>query len=203
MRHIFSLYLSILEFLGILKIETNGLENLQHMRGKLVICNHPSLLDVVILISRLKNIQCVVNNKLWSNLFVGIVVRSAGYIRNDIDPQSFLHQCKQMLNRGENIIIFPEGTRSIPGRPIKMCRGVAHVALCAEADIQALTLHCTYVWLTKGAKWYDIPPRRTNFFLKSGPQFSYKNYMNESPYPIQVRSLMRDIQKYYDGYLKT
>src|SRR5262249_17894775 len=154
--------------------------------------NHPSLLDVVILMSRLKNVQCVVNKKLWTNPFVGMVVRSAGFIRNDIDPQLFLDRCKEMLARGENIIIFPEGTRTEPGQRMKMCRGVANLALSAQADIQALTLNCSLVWLNKRSKWYDIPPKRADFFLKSGPLFSYKNYMNNSPRSIQARGLMRD-----------
>ncbi len=108
---IFNLYLSIFEFLCILKIETKGLERLKNMKGKLLICNHPSLLDVVIITSRIKNAQCLVNSKLWSNPFIGLIVRSACYIRNDIHPQFFLEECKQILVHGENIIIFPEGTR--------------------------------------------------------------------------------------------
>lgn len=200
-RYTFRFYLAVLEFLGIIKIQTEGLEQLKDMKGKLVICNHPSLLDVVIIMSRLKNVQCVVNNKLWTNPFVGLIVRSAGYIRNDIDPQTFLQDCRQMLSRGENIIIFPEGTRSVPGRKMKLCRGVANLALCAGADIQALTLNCAPVWLIKGSKWYDIPPRKTHFHLKAGPTILYKDYLDHPLRSIQARRLMRDIQQYYDGYL--
>ena len=184
-RHTFRLYLSVLKFLGILNIEVQGLESLQQMRGHLVICNHPSLLDVVIIMSRLKNIQCLVNRKLWTNPFVGLIVRSAGYIRNDIDPEIFLQKCKEMLARGENVLIFPEGTRSVPNLPMKMCRGFANLALCAEADIQALTLTCTPVWLTKGSKWYEIPSRPASFVLQAGPQFSYKNYCHDPLVPYE------------------
>ncbi len=200
-RYTFKIFLFILEFLGILKIRTKGLETLQQMQGKLVICNHPSLLDVVIIMSRLKNIQCVVNNKLWRNLVVGVVVRAAGYIRNDIDPELFLEQCKEMLARGENIIIFPEGTRSVPGQPLKMQRGFANLALCANADIQALSLKCHPVMLIKGAKWYDIPPKRAHYLLQAGPEFSCQDYDSESPRSIRVRIMMREIQQYYDGCL--
>src|SRR5262249_51363245 len=142
-RYFFRLFLFFFEFLGVVKFKTKGIESLQNMRGKLVICNHPSLLDVVILMAYLKKVQCVVNSKLWSNFFVGIIVRVAGYIRNDSDPLSFLHESKRILAGGENIIIFPEGTRSIPGQKIKMTRGVANLALNAEVDIQALLLNCS------------------------------------------------------------
>ncbi len=196
----FRLYLSVIELLGVVKIKTKGFEHLQGMQSKLVICNHPSLLDVVIIMSRLKNIQCVVNNKLWRNPFVGIVVRAAGFIRNDTEPQFFLQQCKEMLARGENLVIFPEGTRSVPGQPMKLHRGVANLALCAEADVQALTLICNSVWLIKNVKWYEIPPKRAEFSLEVGPLFSHRNYCGDSPRSIRVRAFMRDIQLYYRNW---
>lgn len=199
---VFKAYVSILQFLGIMKIQTQGLEGLENMKGKLVICNHPSLLDVVIIMSRIKNVQCIVSSKLWSNPFVGLVVRSARFIRNDIHPQFFLEECKQILARGENIIIFPEGTRSVPGKPMKLRRGFANLALFVGADIQALVLSCQPDWLIKGSKWYNIPSRRVDILLEGGSEFSYKNSLDEAPRSIQVRALTRDIQQYYEEQLK-
>lgn len=199
-RQTFKLFLFTLQRARLLTIKTQGIQQLQNLKGSLLICNHPSLIDVVIIMSHLKNVQCVVNNKLWSNLFVGMIVRSAGYIRNDIDPQFFLNSCKEMIAQGENILIFPEGTRSVPGQPMKMCRGFANLALFAKADVQALTLNCSPVWLTKNSKWYDIPSQRVKIILKTGPKFSYQTYYNEAPRSIRVRTLMRDVQNYYQGY---
>lgn len=196
--HTFKLYLSMIKFMGILSITARGIERLKNMQGKLIICNHPSLLDVVIIMSHINNVQCLVKSKLWLNPFVGRIVKAAGYIPNDIDPQSFLQQCKQMLTRGENIIIFPEGTRSVPGQKIKMGRGVANLALCAETGIQALTLTCSSAYLIKGAKWYQMPARRPAFLLEVGPEFSCKNYPVDLPRSILVRALMRDIHNYYN-----
>lgn len=199
-RYTFKLYLSILQFLGLVRVNALGIQELRSMRGNLVICNHPSLLDVVIIMSCLRNVQCLVNSKLWSNPFVGLIVRSAGYIRNDISPELFLKDCEEMLARGENIIIFPEGTRSVPGKPIRISRGVANLALCAKADIQALTLRCSEVLLLKGAKWYDIPPKRADFLLEIGPKFFYESYNNGSHRAIRARALTNDILKFYEDF---
>ena len=200
--YIFKIYLAILEFLGVFKVNTHGLESLSTMRGHLVICNHPSLLDVVIIMSRLNGIQCVVKNGLWSNPMIGGVVRAAGYIRNDISPELFLEECKKQLAKGENIIIFPEGTRSTPGQPLKLLRGLGNLALAAQANIQALTLDCKPTTLTKGAKWYNIPPKKAIFNLRVGPLFPSTGYLSDAPRSIRVRALMRDIQQYYDRELK-
>lgn len=200
-HYAFKFFLVFLRFARVLKIKTYDIGPLETMRGNLLICNHPSLLDVVIIMASLKNVQCIVNNKLWKNPFVGLIVRAAGYIRNDIDPELFLDQCMSMLARGENILIFPEGTRSIPDMPIKMHRGFANLALAANVDIQLLLLTCQPTWLTKGAKWYEIPFKRATFILKRGPKFLSDDYNTETPRSIRVRALMRDVKQYYDGNL--
>ncbi|WP_010298449.1 lysophospholipid acyltransferase family protein [Candidatus Odyssella thessalonicensis] len=199
--YIFRGYLKTLEILGVIKVEARSLEELRGLKGTLVICNHPSLLDVVILMSKLKNVQCVVKNELWRNPLIGGVVRSAGYIRNDIDPERFLKDCKEQLDQGENIIIFPEGTRSIPGHPIHMRRGLGNLALAADVNIQTILLGCEPVSLTKSEKWYHIPPRRINFKAHIGKLFLISDYQGDAPRSLRVRALMRDIQHYYNRYL--
>jgi 1-acyl-sn-glycerol-3-phosphate acyltransferase len=43
------------------------------------------------------------------------VVWAAGYIPND-DPERFIEACVACLERGENLIVFPESTRTVPGQ---------------------------------------------------------------------------------------
>lgn len=198
---IFRLYLKLLEIVGVLKIDSEALDKVQQKQGVLIICNHPSLLDVVIIMSHLKNSQCVVKGKLWKHPFIGGIVRVAGYIRNDLPPEEFLQACEQNLSSGNNIIMFPEGTRSTPGVPLKLQRGLGNLALAARADIQALTLKCAPTSLTKGEKWYNIPNEKVVFTLKVGQYFPIATYQGDQPRSIRVRSLTRDIQHYYNRYL--
>jgi 1-acyl-sn-glycerol-3-phosphate acyltransferase len=200
-RYLFKAFLNILEFLGVLEIKTQHLESIQDLKGCLIICNHPSLLDVVIIMSRVKNIQCVVKNEIWKNPFIGGIVRAAGYIRNDIDPEIFLKESQTQLKQGENIIIFPEGTRTTPGKPMELRRGLGNLALAASTDIQALIIQCDPITLTKGEKWYRIPPKKIIFQLQAGRYFPIENYQTDAPRSIRVRALMRDIQHYYNRNL--
>jgi 1-acyl-sn-glycerol-3-phosphate acyltransferase len=200
-RYVFRAFLSMLEAFGVIKVNIHMLESIRSKQGCLVICNHPTLIDVVIIMAHLRNIQCVVKKELWSSIILGGVVRAAGYIRNDTDPEIFLEQCRAQLAAGENIIIFPEGTRSRPGEPLTLHRGVGNLALAAEADIQTLILDCNPVMLTKGSKWHQIPPKRAEFNLRVGKFIPISNYLSEDPRSIRVRALMRDISNYYNRHL--
>lgn len=200
-RWTFRGFLGVLRGLGVIKLVIPEMTKLDNLKGTFIICNHPTLIDVVILMAYLKNVQCVVKKELWSNPFLGSVVRAAGYFRNDTDPEVFLDESKNQLHRGENIIIFPEGTRSVPHTPLKLVRGLGNLALASNANIQALTLLCDTVFLTKGQKWYRPPATTTTIELKIGEYFSLETYDPELPRSIRVRALMRDIQSYYNRIL--
>lgn len=194
----FFLYLKILEFLGLCMLKTNELEKIKQLRGHIIICNHPTLLDVVIIMAYLKGIQCVVKNELWKNWFLGGVVRNARYIRNDIDPEIFLKSCQETLENGENLLIFPEGTRSKPGKALVLQRGLANMAFFTQKTIQALYIECNPVMLTKGEKWYAVPHTIPDFSIHVGPKFNIEDYPKDAPRSILVRLLTSDIQKYYN-----
>ena len=162
-RASFRVYIGLLQVLGLIRLEVAGEERIAACRGVLVVANHPTLLDVVLLMSRVPNAQCVVKHQLWRNRFIGPVVRAAGYIRNDLAPELFIERCRQALDRGHNLIIFPEGTRTVPGRPLRLQRGFANIALLVPADLQIACISCEPLTLTKGLPWYDIPERPAAF----------------------------------------
>ncbi len=186
---------------GIIKLQKTNLEKLKDQRGVLLICNHPSLVDTVIIMAHFKRIQCIVKGDLWTHPILGGIVRTAGYIPNDLSPDLFLKTCKEELQKGENILIFPEGTRTVAGKPLKLKRGLSNLSIETNANIQALTLSCSSPTLTKEAKWYILPQKQTIFHLKAGCLFEIGNYKPDVPRSLRSRALTKDIQDYYNRYL--
>jgi len=197
----FRLFVAMLINLRVIEFDSVGREQLQRCRGNIIVANHPSLLDVVLLMSLMPKAQCVVKHQLWENKFLGGVVRAAGYIRNDSDPNKMISQCVEVLRNGENIVLFPEGTRTIPGQPIKFQRGFANIATMAEADLQMVTITCSPTTLTKGEHWYQIPNQRAKFTITTDNQLDIKEYMRHEPRTVAVRKLTRDLEQYYTGKL--
>lgn len=152
----FRMVVWILSRSGCMRLETSGLERLSQAQGVLVLANHPSYIDVVVLLSLAPQVNCVVKGAHWRNPFYWSIVRSAGYIRNT-SPETLLESCANALVAGESLILFPEGTRTVPGQPLRFQRGAAHVALKAKATVMPVLISCHPPTLTKSDPWWLAP----------------------------------------------
>ncbi len=167
--------------------------------GQLVIANHPSLLDVVYLMGRIPAANCVVKNALLRNPFLALQVRFAGYIRNDAGEE-MLAQCRECLERGESLIIFPEGTRTKRGGDRRFRRGAAYLMLLTEAPVRPVHVRCDPVALGKHDPWYHVPPRRISYRFSVLPLLDIEELRESTRIrmPLKGRRLTRLLENWYD-----
>jgi 1-acyl-sn-glycerol-3-phosphate acyltransferase len=189
----FRLFVGTMAALGVIAVEVHGREVLRADRGRLIIANHPSLIDVVLLVSLLPQTQCIVKHQNWRNPFMRGVLLATGYIRNDDDPEQLIEACADALRAGDNLLIFPEGSRSVPGQPRVLQRGFANIALAARTPVRLVTIRCVPPTLTKGAKWYEIPPTRSLFTVAVHELIDVRALAGEEPPSIAVRRLTRHV----------
>lgn len=198
----FAFFISQMVVLGIMTVEVTGIEKLKTDRAKLILANHPTLIDVVLLISLVENSNCIVKQALWKNPFLRGVVRAAGYISNR-ESESFIDDCAAALKNGDNLIIFPEGTRSVPGRPMRMQRGAAHIAAKSGVNIIPVTITCHPSTLTKSEKWYQIPPRRFHLKAEIGDEIEVAEIVaKDMPAAISSRRITNYLKNYFTERLE-
>jgi 1-acyl-sn-glycerol-3-phosphate acyltransferase len=196
-QRFFALLIGLLRGLGVMRLELRNGEALRQCGDMLVFANHPSFLDVVVMLSLMPRSNCVVNSRLWRSPFWGGVVRAAGYIRNDA-PETLVDDCVAALDGGEPLIIFPEGTRSVPGRPLRMSRGAAHIALKSGRRILPVVLACNPPTLTKGMPWYRIPRRAFTFRLEVRPPLVVADCVDiNEPASLASRKLTAYLESYF------
>lgn len=201
LHHTFRLYCAAIQALRLADISFSGTEKLQKLRGTLLIANHPSMLDVVMIMATLPHVQCVVKANLWRNPFFRLTVSGAGYIRNDLPPDDFVAACAHALQQGQNLIIFPEGTRTLPGTLPRLRRGFANIATIAEANVQLLTLRCDPPILYKGHPWWIVPKDRSSFHLSVGECLDIKQFMVYPFRALAARKLAEHVNDYYVEHL--
>ncbi len=108
-------------------------EELKSLKGAIVVANHPSILDVVMLIALIPDADCIVNAGLKKNI-MGRVVANL-YITNDVEHSVLVQKCTESLSKGNVLIIFPEGTRSKPQGQNQYKKGAARIALASGAPV--------------------------------------------------------------------
>ena len=124
----FQLFVLEMKLLGILTVHVEHKERFQNFRPCVIVANHPSFLDVVILFSIIPNANCIVKGSLAKTPFVNTVV-SALFIPNTLPFEEQLERARIGMNEGESLIIFPEGTRTKSGEPLHFKKGAARFAI--------------------------------------------------------------------------
>jgi 1-acyl-sn-glycerol-3-phosphate acyltransferase len=194
---LFRLYVAMLQVLRLIDLEVEGKEKFQDGAGRLIVANHPSLLDVVLLMALVRRAQCVVKKELWESRYLGRLVRGAGYIRNDLELDPMVTACRSALSEGNSLIIFPEGTRTVPTEPMHLRRGFANIATLLQARIQLVTITCEPPTLVKGDNWWIIPPRRPLFRVEVGDCLDAAGWLGCKYRSVAARKLVRRVEDYY------
>lgn len=197
----FATHVGIMHRLGVLTYEIRGRERLRR-DGLLVLANHPTLIDVVFLVSLLPNADCVVKRAVACNPFMRGPVRAAGYVSND-DGAGLVDDCIAAVRAGGNLVIFPEGTRSVPGQPPRLQRGAANIAVRGRLDITPVRITCTPPTLNKGQKWYRVPSRRFHVLVDIGEDLPISSFLNgagDTPRgeALAARRLTDYLAQYFD-----
>ncbi|MCH7318001.1 1-acyl-sn-glycerol-3-phosphate acyltransferase [Acinetobacter sp. NIPH1876] len=190
--------------LGVMTYSVEGLEKLQHSRQELVIANHPTLIDVVVMIGLMQQANCVVKQSLWSNLFTRGPVRSAGYILN-AGSQQFIEDCVLRLKQqgAASLLIFPEGTRTEKGECLnEFQRGAANIAIRANVPVRPVLIRCTPSTLTKNEKWYHVPAQPFHIEIKVLDAIEVQDILADSDVsPKQVRQLNQGFYQIFNNEL--
>lgn len=156
---------------GLLRMDASALDALAAERGLIVVANHPSLLDALMLVARLPRSACVMKASLMRNPFLGPGARLARYIRND-SAHGMVRLAVDDLQRGGQLVLFPEGTRTVhvplsPFRP-----GFTLIAKLAGAPIQTVFIDTDSPYLGKGWPLWRLPPLPIVFTVRLGRRFA-------------------------------
>jgi 1-acyl-sn-glycerol-3-phosphate acyltransferase len=188
LRRVMGLFIWFMKSLGLLTYELHGLDRLVRP-GQLIVANHPTLIDVVFMLWLTPDAGCVVKRALWRNPALRWPVIWAGYIPNS-EGAELVQDCVRVFESGRSLLVFPEGTRSVPGKPLALKRGAAQIALASRADVLPVTIVCDVPFLTRGSHWYRVPPRRPHFTITVGQAIPAARYAPAGePNPLAARHL--------------
>lgn len=198
-HHTFQLFVSLMQNVGVLDLTLIGHERVRS-GNHIVVANHPTLIDIVILISVMRRAACVIKEEVWRNPFMYAAVSAAGYIRNG-DPQRVLNDCVNSVMEGNSLIVFPEGTRTVPGKDMKIRRGAANIAIRAHKNLTPVVIRCQPWALTKDKKWYEIPREsKVRITVRFFDDIEISAHLDDrGRNAVWARNLAKHMRSYFEG----
>lgn len=134
--HTFRMFLGSLNLVRTAVCMVDDKKAFRNIHSKIIIANHPSLLDFVYIMSLVPNSTCIVRGGLTHTPLRGVIKQA--YITNTTDFDDVLKECKKLTDMGCNVIVFPEGTRTPRHGKNNYKKGAARIALYCGCDVQPI-----------------------------------------------------------------
>lgn len=126
--------------------------------GTVYVANHPTLLDAPLLLARLPDAVCIFKPALLRNPVIAPAALMSGYVSGD-QGVDLIRNAADRVAAGQSLLIFPEGTRTDPGRVLNPLKpGFALIAERAHAPIQVIRVLAGPCLARKSHPWWRIPP---------------------------------------------
>lgn len=167
----FRFYLRFLELCCGCRFDLDALDAVRRDAPLILVANHPSLLDAVIILSRFPDMVCVMKAALMHNPLFGAGARLAGYICNDV-PLAAILAAREELQAGAQLLLFPEGTRTSTF-PVNACSGsVGLISARTGVPIQALLIEFSSPYLGKDWPLFRPPSLPLRVRVRVGRRFA-------------------------------
>lgn len=183
----FRLYLASLGLSRRCSFDLEALDALRDQPSLILAPNHPSLLDAVMVMSRLPNVACVLKADLMNNIFLGAGARLARYIRNE-PVRGMVKLATKDFGCGSHLLLFPEGTRTTtnPVNPFKGSIGL--IAHHAKVPVQTILIETDTAYLSKGWSLFRKPPMPIHYRVRLGKRFDP---------PQHAQRFMAELEHYF------
>ena len=169
-RGAWRLLVAVIRLTGLISVDVSALKK---VRGRIIVANHPSLIDVVLLTAFMPDVYSIAKNELKRNPFFGAVVRNI-MLAND---GQILDRARKILAGGGNVLIFPEGTRTpLDGARLKLHRGAAQLAIRLGVPISPVRIELSRRILAKHQSILDMGDSTVVFRLISGDDIAPPPY---------------------------
>jgi 1-acyl-sn-glycerol-3-phosphate acyltransferase len=124
----------------------------------------------VLVISQVPQVVCLMKGSLARNLVLSGTARLAGYVHNE-SSLGLVKKCEERLKEGANLLVFPEGTRTVDGKLLPFKMGFALVAILARSPVQTIIITAEGNWLGKGWPFFKKPAFPVRYSLRLGRRF--------------------------------
>jgi len=148
---------SVLYIMGNVKKEMINPDQEDFSKPAVLIANHQSFLDILIMTMLNPKVVLLTNDWVWNSPLFGRLVKIAGYYPVSRGIENSIEYLKEQVKAGYSIAVFPEGTRSKDEQIKRFHKGAFFIAEKLQLDILPVLIYGTGYTMSKG-----------DFLLKDG-----------------------------------
>ena len=188
---LFRAYLRLLVWMGVCRFDLAELDALQNAPAMVIAPNHPSLLDAVMILSRLPAASCIMKADIVNSVFFGAGARLTGYIRN-MPLRTMVQLAVDDLHQGSHVLLFPEGTRTTHF-PVSCLQGTTGlIAKNAGVPVQTVFIETNSGFLGKGWQLRWTPRMPITYRIRLGKRFDP---------PSRTADFVGELEQYFKSEL--
>ena len=132
--------------------------NETYEKPAVIIANHQSFIDILLLLSTSPKIVMLTNSWVWNSPFFGWIVKYADFHHTEDGYEVLAERLKERVDEGYSVVVFPEGTRSADCSIQRFHKGAFYLAQLLKVDILPMLIY--------GAG--QISAKKQGFYIKSG-----------------------------------
>lgn len=132
--------------------------NETYEKPAVIIANHQSFIDILLLLSTTPKIIMMTNSWVWNSPFFGWIVKYSDFYHSADGYEALAQRLKERVQEGYSVVIFPEGTRSADCSIQRFHKGAFYLAHLLKLDILPMLIY--------GAG--QVSAKKQGFYIKSG-----------------------------------
>ncbi|MBN1492762.1 MAG: 1-acyl-sn-glycerol-3-phosphate acyltransferase [Candidatus Omnitrophica bacterium] len=136
-------------------ITVTGRENIQKNKSYIIVANHQSMGDIIVLYYLRTNFKWIAKSSLFKVPFLGWGMSLAGYIPLKRGQHGSIRESFQeainWIKRGVSVLFFPEGTRSLDAKLAPFKNGAFKLAAATKTPVLPVVITGTSDALEKGS----------------------------------------------------
>lgn len=185
------------------RVRTSGREHIPRKGGVLLVSNHTSYLDPILLgVAYPRPLHFFARSELFENFWFGRLIRALHAFPVDthrpLDKDAMERAIKR-LKEGKAVVVYPEGTRSRDGLLHRGEAGAGFFAVKAGVPVLPVYLKGSYAAFPPGARM--IRPKKISVHFGKALFFSPETHWRESASP-QKGHRQRYYQKIADQMME-
>lgn len=163
-------------------------------RPAVIVANHQSFIDILMLLSLHPKIIMMTNKWVWNSPVFGHIVRFAGFLYHKDGVENHIEYIKPKISEGYSLLVFPEGTRSADMEIHRFHKGAFKIAEELSLDIIPIIIYGNG----------NLVSKRQPFYVKRGvigykilERISYQDVRFGLDYRERSKSVVALMRKEY------